>query len=91
MRIREVVVMKKKWNRVLTLMVMTAATMLALTACGGYQIETGSVSGGAVSGQAVSEKPEETGRFCNDTHLYYQPWESDDEMETIMNTAGRVM
>ena len=46
--------MKKKWNRVLTLMVMTAATMLALTACGGYQIETGSVSGGAVSGQAVS-------------------------------------
>ena len=71
MRIREVVVMKKKWNRVLTLMVMTAATMLALTACGGYQIETG--------------------RFCNDTHLYYQPWESDDEMETIMNTAGRVM
>ena len=54
MRIREVVVMKKKWNRVLSLMVMTAATMLALTACGGYQIETGSVSGGAVSGQAVS-------------------------------------
>jgi len=46
--------MKKKWNRFLTLMVMTAATMLALTACGGYQIETGSVSGGAVSGQAVS-------------------------------------
>ena len=46
--------MKKKWNRVLTLMVMTAATMLALTACGGYQIETGSVSGGAVSRQAVS-------------------------------------
>ena len=46
--------MKKKWNRVLSLMVMTAATMLALTACGGYQIETGSVSGGAVSGQAVS-------------------------------------
>lgn len=84
MRIREVVVMKKKWNRFLTLMVMIAATMLALTACGGYQIETGSVSGGAVSGQAVSEKPEETGRFCNDTHLYYQPWESDDEMETIV-------
>ena len=76
--------MKKKWNRVLTLMVMTAATMLALTACGGYQIETGSVSGGAVSGQAVSEKPEETGRFCNDMHLYYRPWESDDEMETIV-------
>lgn len=43
----------------------------ALTACGGYQIETGSVSGGAVSGQAMSEKSEETGRFCNDTHLYY--------------------
>ena len=54
MRKIEEVVMKKKWSRFLTLMVMTAATMLALTACGGYQIETGSVSGGAVSGQAVS-------------------------------------
>ena len=84
MRKKEEVVMKKKWNRVLTLMVMTAATMLALTACGGYRIETGSVSGGAVSGQAVEEKPEETGMFCNDTHQYYRPWESDDEMENIV-------
>ena len=84
MRKKEVVVMKKKWNRFLTLMVMTAAAMLALTACGGYRIETGSVSGGAVSGQAVEEKPEETGMFCNDTHQYYRPWESDDEMENIV-------
>ena len=84
MRKKEVVVMKKKWNRFLTLAVVTVIVMLALTACGGYQIETGSVSGGAVSGQAVSEKPEETGRFCNDTHLYYRSWESDDEMETIV-------
>ena len=37
-------------------MVVFMAILLAtgLTACGGYQIETGSVSGGAVSGQAVS-------------------------------------
>ncbi len=54
MRKKEEVVMKKKWNGFLILMVMTTATMLALTACGGYRIETGSVSGGAVSGQAVS-------------------------------------
>ena len=81
---REVVVMKKKWNGFLTLMVITAVTMLALTACGGYRIETGSVSGGAVSGQAVSEKPEETGMFCNNTHQYYRPLFSDDEMETIV-------
>lgn len=37
-------------------MVVSMAILLVtgLTACGGYQIETGSVSGGAVSGQAVS-------------------------------------
>ena len=54
MRKKEAVVMKKKWNRFLTLAVMTGIVMLALAACGGYGIETGSVSGGAVSGQAVS-------------------------------------
>ena len=54
MRKKEEVVMKKKGNRFLTLAVMTGIVMLALTACGGYGIETGSVSGGAVSGQVVS-------------------------------------
>ena len=54
MRKKEAVVMKKKWNGFLILMVMTGIVMLALAACGGYGIETGSVSGGAVSGQAVS-------------------------------------
>ena len=54
MRKKEEVVMKKKGNRFLTLAVMTGIVMLALAACGGYGIETGSVSGGAVSGQAVS-------------------------------------
>ena len=33
---------------------MAILLVTGLTACGGYQIETGSVSGGAVSGQAVS-------------------------------------
>ena len=54
MRKKEEVVMKKKGNRFLTLAVMTGIVMLALAACGGYGIETGSVSGGAVSGQVVS-------------------------------------
>ena len=45
--------MKRK-TEIWMVVFMAILLMTGLTACGGYQIETGSVSGGAVSGQAVS-------------------------------------
>ena len=45
--------MKRK-TEIWMLVFMAILLVTGLTACGGYQIETGSVSGGAVSGQAVS-------------------------------------
>ena len=45
--------MKRK-TEILMVVFMAVLLVTGLTACGGYQIETGSVSGGAVSGQAVS-------------------------------------
>ena len=45
--------MKRK-TEIWMVVFMAVLLVTGLTACGGYQIETGSVSGGAVSGQAVS-------------------------------------
>ncbi len=45
--------MKRK-TEIWMVVFMAILLVTGLTACGGYQIETGSVSGGAVSGQAVS-------------------------------------
>ena len=45
--------MKRK-TEIRMVVFMAILLVTGLTACGGYQIETGSVSGGAVSGQAVS-------------------------------------
>lgn len=45
--------MKRK-TEIWMVVFMAAMLLTGLTACGGYRIETGSVSGGAVSGQAVS-------------------------------------
>ena len=45
--------MKRK-TEIWMVVFLAAILLTGLTACGGYRIETGSVSGGAVSGQAVS-------------------------------------
>ena len=45
--------MKRK-TEIWMVVFMAVLLVTGLTACGGYQIETGSVSGGAVSGQAIS-------------------------------------